>query len=113
MSDVVDLAAYKASRAGALVAGSAAGLSVPCNALVIRCASIRHGMSVLDDWLASGVQILCPRVTFEVVPPKDRIPETRRAERPVGVEFSDLVPTAGFFEGLGNFLLLPFRWIWE
>lgn len=113
MSDVVDLAAYRASRAGALVVGPATGLSVPCNALIIRCASIRHGMSVLDDWLASGVRILCPKVTFEVVPPEERLPETRRASRPVGVEFSDIVPTTGFFEGLGDFLLSPFRWIWE
>ena len=112
MSDVVDLVAYKASRARTLVVGPEP-LSVPCNALIIRCASIRHGMNVLEYYLSSGLQIVCPKVTFDVVPPEERISEPRHATRPVGVEFTDIVPTTGFFEAFGDFVLSPFRWIWD
>ena len=112
MSDIVDLMEYKARHAGHLVVSSTP-LSVPIVQVTIPCNSLRHGMAVLDDWLASGVQIVCPRVAFEVVAAEQRPVAPSRAVRSVGVEFSDVVPTTGFFEGFANFLLLPFRWIWE
>jgi hypothetical protein len=113
MTDVVDFGEYKAKRAGRIVVGSAEGLSVPTHQVTIRCNSLRHGMSVLDSWLESGVHIVCPRVAFEVVPSELRATRQGRAERRIVVALSDVVPTTGLFKGFVGFLLAPFRWIWE